>query len=109
MFQAEFQKEFPMLSLCLVYFSKSLTSSSERLADVRKDETVKSVNCPMNFRVVNHHMGLQGAYYSGYLINQLDIAPNFAGTIYGITSGCSSLGSWLAPLTVATLTEGNVI
>ena len=54
-------------------------------------------------------VGLQGAYYSGYLINQLDIAPNFAGTIYGITSGCSSLGSWLAPLTVATLTEGNVI
>jgi MFS transporter, ACS family, solute carrier family 17 (sodium-dependent inorganic phosphate cotransporter), member 5 len=54
-------------------------------------------------------VGLQGAYYSGYLINQLDIAPNFAGTVYGITSGCSSLSSWLAPLTVSTLTEGNVI
>ena len=29
-------------------------------------------------------VGLQGAYYSGYLINQLDIAPNFAGKFFAL-------------------------
>ena len=53
-------------------------------------------------------VSLQGAIYSGYYINHLDLSPNFAGTIYGLISGIASINSWLAPLTVATLTEGEV-
>merc|ERR1711973_259686 len=48
----------------------------------------------------------EGAQYSGFIINQLDLAPNFAGTLYGIINGISSVNSWLAPLVVATLTDG---
>ena len=51
----------------------------------------------------------QGAIYSGFLINQLDLAPNYAGTIYGITNGISSVNSCLAPLVVAALTDAQVI
>lgn len=45
---------------------------------------------------------------SGFLINQLDLAPNFSGTIYGVISGLASVNSWLAPLVVASLTEAQV-
>ena len=51
---------------------------------------------------------LEGAQYSGFIINQLDLSPNFAGTLYGIVNGISSINSWLAPLVVAALTEGQV-
>jgi len=49
-----------------------------------------------------------GAVYSGFLINHLDLAPNLAGTVYGLISGIASINSWLAPLVVATITEGQV-
>lgn len=53
-------------------------------------------------------IGLMGAVYSGFLINHLDLAPNLAGTVYGLVSGIASINSWLAPLVVATITEGQV-
>jgi ACS family sodium-dependent inorganic phosphate cotransporter-like MFS transporter 5 len=53
-------------------------------------------------------IGLMGAVYSGFLINHLDLAPNLAGTVYGLISGIASINSWLAPLVVATITEGQV-
>lgn len=54
-------------------------------------------------------VGLMGAVYAGFLLNHLDLAPNLAGTVYGLISALSSINSWLAPLVVATLTEGQVI
>jgi len=51
----------------------------------------------------------EGALYSGFNINQLDLAPNFAGTLYGVTNGISSVSSWVAPLVAAALTDGHVI
>lgn len=51
---------------------------------------------------------LLGASYSGILINHLDLAPNFAGTLYGLVAGLACISSWLAPLVVATLTEAEV-
>ena len=51
---------------------------------------------------------IEGALYSGFCINQLDLAPNFAGTLYGIINGVATVNSWLAPLVVAALTEGQV-
>ncbi|XP_046640794.1 putative inorganic phosphate cotransporter isoform X1 [Daphnia pulicaria] len=50
-------------------------------------------------------VGLLGASYSGILINHLDLAPNFAGTLYGLVAGVACISSWVAPLVVATLTE----
>ncbi len=53
-------------------------------------------------------VGLLGASYSGILINHLDLAPNFAGTLYGLVAGVACISSWVAPLVVATLTEAEV-
>ncbi|KAL7630250.1 UNVERIFIED_CONTAM: hypothetical protein RMT77_019607 [Armadillidium vulgare] len=50
---------------------------------------------------------LQGGIYTGWLINHIDIAPNFAGTLYGITNGLSSIPAWVAPIVVGTLTNKN--
>ncbi|KAB7495755.1 Sialin [Armadillidium nasatum] len=50
---------------------------------------------------------LQGGIYSGWLINAIDIAPNFAGTLYGITNALASIPSWVAPMVVGTITNHN--
>lgn len=36
-------------------------------------------------------MGFMGAYYSGMKVNALDLSPNFAGTLMGITNGIGAL------------------
>lgn len=36
-------------------------------------------------------MVFMGAYYSGMKVNALDLSPNFAGTLMGITNGISAL------------------
>lgn len=51
---------------------------------------------------------LQGALYSGFAVNHVDISPNFAGTLYGITNAFGTIPGWLAPLTVGALTNGRV-
>lgn len=52
-------------------------------------------------------VGLMGAVYAGFLLNHLDLAPgNLSGTVYGLISALATVSSWLAPLTVAALTEG---
>ncbi|RXG52132.1 hypothetical protein Avbf_10577 [Armadillidium vulgare] len=50
---------------------------------------------------------LQGGVYAGWQINHIDIAPNFAGTLFGITNGLSSIPAWIAPIVVGTLTNKN--
>jgi len=63
-------------------------------------------NTTLTMIVLTLAVGLQGAIYSGFMVNHLDIAPNFAGVIFGITAIFSAIPSWVAPLTVATLTKG---
>ena len=54
-------------------------------------------------------IGLMGAVYAGFLVNHLDLAPgNLSGTLYGLVSALASISSWAAPLTVASLIEGQV-
>ena len=48
------------------------------------------------------------AYYGGSLINNLDLASNFAGTLSGLTVTIIGIGSILAPIIVGTLTNNNV-
>ncbi|CAG0885117.1 unnamed protein product [Cyprideis torosa] len=49
---------------------------------------------------------LQGALYAGFLSNHVDMAPNFAGTLFGITNMLAALPSWIAPLTTGYIVEG---
>ncbi|XP_076069277.1 putative inorganic phosphate cotransporter [Oratosquilla oratoria] len=48
---------------------------------------------------------LQGAQYSGHSVNHIDIAPNFAGTLFGFTNSAATIPGWVAPMTVGLLTN----
>uniref|UniRef100_A0A0K8TRD0 Putative permease of the major facilitator superfamily protein n=1 Tax=Tabanus bromius TaxID=304241 RepID=A0A0K8TRD0_TABBR len=50
---------------------------------------------------------LNGAVTGGYLSNGLDIAPNFSGTIFGMSNTLSSIGGYLATQMVGFLTYQN--
>jgi len=51
-------------------------------------------------------VGMSGGKYSAYLSNHIDIAPNFAGTLLGIANCFATIPGWLAPLTAASITNG---
>jgi len=42
----------------------------------------------------------------GFLTNHIDIAPNFAGTLYGVTNCIASIPSFVAPQTAGLMTNG---
>ncbi|XP_045772828.1 putative inorganic phosphate cotransporter [Maniola jurtina] len=46
-------------------------------------------------------VGLNGAHYVGFLISHIDLSPNFASTLMGITNGFGNIFSILAPLSVS--------
>ncbi|XP_042217481.1 putative inorganic phosphate cotransporter isoform X1 [Homarus americanus] len=48
---------------------------------------------------------LQGGIYTGFMVNHVDIAPNFAGTLFGITNAAATIPGWVAPMTVGALTN----
>ncbi|KAK7082383.1 hypothetical protein SK128_002997 [Halocaridina rubra] len=52
-------------------------------------------------------VGLNGGTYSGYMNSHLDIAPNFAGTLMGITNTVATIPGFLAPIVVGYLINGN--
>ena len=52
-------------------------------------------------------IGLFGAGYSGWQSAAMDIAPNYSGTLYGISNTFGSIPGFLAPIVVGALTEGN--
>ncbi|XP_018010829.2 sialin isoform X1 [Hyalella azteca] len=51
-------------------------------------------------------VGLNGATGSGHGCAHLDIAPNFGGTLMGITNTVATVPAFLAPLTVGALISG---
>ena len=53
-------------------------------------------------------MGTNGASFSGYINSHLDIAPNFAGTLMGLTNGAATVPGFVAPMVVGALINGEV-
>ena len=49
-----------------------------------------------------------GAVFSGYICSFMDMAPNFAGTLKGISSTFASMPGFLAPIVVGAITQDNV-
>ena len=47
---------------------------------------------------------LHGAVYSSFLVNPMDIAPQFAGTIFGISNMLGAATGFIAPPVAAALT-----
>ncbi|CAH0715897.1 unnamed protein product, partial [Brenthis ino] len=50
-------------------------------------------------------VGLNGAHYVGFLISHIDLSPNFASTLMGITNGCGNIFSIMAPLSVSAVVK----
>lgn len=45
-------------------------------------------------------VGISAATYLGFQVNHIDLSPNYAGTLMGITNGAANVMSALAPLTI---------
>ncbi|GFY47713.1 hypothetical protein TNIN_205181 [Trichonephila inaurata madagascariensis] len=52
-------------------------------------------------------MGFNGCTYSGYMVTHVDMSPEFAGTLMGMTNAFATLAGFLAPKAVGKLTENN--
>ncbi|CAL1531040.1 unnamed protein product [Lymnaea stagnalis] len=49
-------------------------------------------------------VGFEGLCYAGYMVNQVDFAPRYAGVLYGITNTVATVPGIVAPLVVGALT-----
>lgn len=54
-------------------------------------------------------VAMNGAASVGYLINHMDLSPNFAGTLMGITNAISNVMSIVGPLFVGFIVTDDVI
>lgn len=53
-------------------------------------------------------VGMNGAIYGGYVVNHVDIAPNYAGILMGITNTFANLMGFAAPYVAGLLIHENV-
>ncbi|XP_073982813.1 putative inorganic phosphate cotransporter [Rhodnius prolixus] len=66
------------------------------LAYTKADETLATI-------LLTISVGLTAGVYNGYLTNHLDLSPNFAGTLMGITNGMSNITSICGPFIVGVI------
>lgn len=52
-------------------------------------------------------VGFNGATYVGYMVNHMDLSPNFAGTLMGLTNSIANIMSVLGPLSVGHILSNN--
>ncbi|XP_045597331.1 putative inorganic phosphate cotransporter [Procambarus clarkii] len=52
-------------------------------------------------------VGISGSVNCGFLCSHQDLAPNFAGTLLGLTNTVGSFAGILAPMITGSITEGN--
>ncbi|KAL4708199.1 hypothetical protein ACJJTC_005341 [Scirpophaga incertulas] len=50
-------------------------------------------------------VGLNGAHYVGFMLSHIDLSPNFASTLMGITNCSGAIFSLMAPLTVSVVVK----
>ncbi|XP_037294468.1 putative inorganic phosphate cotransporter [Manduca sexta] len=50
-------------------------------------------------------VGLNGAHYVGFMLSHIDLSPNHASTLMGITNGISAIFSIMAPLSVSIVVQ----
>lgn len=48
-------------------------------------------------------VGINAACFCGYLVNHMDLSPNFAGPMMGVTNGLAGITSIIAPLVVGAI------
>ena len=50
-------------------------------------------------------VSISGCVYSGYLVNHMDIAPHYAGTLMGVANGLSASAGFIAPYIASVITK----
>lgn len=50
-------------------------------------------------------VSLSGFQYSGFLINHMDIAPAYAGILFGISNAAGAVTGFISPAVVGLITE----
>ena len=53
-------------------------------------------------------LGLNSGVFTGFLTNHIDLAPNFAGTLLGITNSLANITSIMGSLLVGFIVTDNV-
>ena len=54
-------------------------------------------------------VGLSGFQYSGCMVNHVDIAPPFAGVLFGISNTVATIPGIAAPYAIGIITENVII
>lgn len=54
----------------------------------------------LTITIITLGVGLNGAIYSGFKVNHLDVSPRFAGILMSFTNCIANLAGLLAPITV---------
>ncbi|XP_013378690.1 sialin isoform X2 [Lingula anatina] len=52
-------------------------------------------------------VAISGAVYSGYTINHVDIAPKYAGMLFGITNTIASVTGFIVPVLIGSITSNS--
>ena len=53
-------------------------------------------------------IAIEGTGYSGYMVNQLELSPNYAGTLKGTSSTFANICGFVSPALTGALTNGKV-
>lgn len=69
---------------------------------------VSSPGVVMTVTLLTMAVGINAGTYMGYLINSLDLAPNFAGLLMGITNGFSNVTSIVGPIIAGVIVNDEV-
>lgn len=106
-----------LLSFCFIYLSKLLSKKDNiSLAFSRKlfnsiGHWIPMISLVALGYVTKEHstlavvlltltVGISAATYLGFQVNHIDLSPNYAGTLMGITNGAANVMSAMAPLAV---------
>jgi len=82
-------------AVCLIVLASTLTEEN------------KESSLVLTLAIISTSMFLKGADFSGWVPNPQDIAPNFAGTIFGITNTMGSVAGFVAPAIAGSVINGN--
>lgn len=52
-------------------------------------------------------VGLNASTYVGYMVNHMDLSPNFAGILMGLTNSIANIMSLLGPISVGFILTDN--
>eukprot|EP00099_Drosophila_melanogaster_P012271 NP_001286591.1 major facilitator superfamily transporter 14, isoform C [Drosophila melanogaster] len=61
---------------------------------------VPADNAPLAVTLLTLTVGISGATYLGFQVNHIDLSPNYAGTLMGITNCAANVMSGIAPVIV---------